>query len=105
MFFAQFADLPFFQFDSVEGWELQNLLTVARLMNDVDDPTQVNGLQRLHLNIRTGQDVSKSGSMTWEVSYRWLDAIYRTNDVLQFVAERDKYEEYNFGLRFVFRPQ
>ena len=55
------------------------------------------------LEIVSGQDVSKSGVTTLEATYRWIEGIRRANDALLFVAERDVYEEYNFGLRLVFR--
>ena len=55
------------------------------------------------LEILSGRDVSKAGVMTMEVSYRWLDDVIGTGDALHVVAERDRFEDINMGLRLVFR--
>ena len=51
----------------------------------------------------TGQDVSHAGVMTMEVTYRSIDHFWHDRDSVYIVAERDIYEEYNFGLRFVIK--
>lgn len=51
----------------------------------------------------TGREVSKSGLLTLEASYRWRDGIARPQDALYVVAERDVHNDVNIGLRFVFR--
>ena len=57
------------------------------------------------IEILSGREVSRSGVMTMEVSYRWLDGIARAQDALLLVAERDRFEDINMGLRFVFRSR
>jgi len=51
----------------------------------------------------TGRDVSKSGLLTMEATYKIREALLLDRDALFIVAERDRYEEYNIGLRFVLR--
>ncbi|MCP3920646.1 MAG: hypothetical protein GY711_34400 [bacterium] len=54
--------------------------------------------------LMTGQDVSKSGVATLEARYRTLDTwLKHQDDDVYIVAERDVFENYNLGLRFVFR--
>lgn len=55
------------------------------------------------LEINAGRDVSRSGTMTLEVSYRMKDAVPGPNDAIYLVAERDVWEDYNMGVRFVLR--
>mgnify|MGYP002629922239 CR=1 FL=1 len=60
------------------------------------------------LDFAIGQDVSKNGSESFEVSVRITDrmgkpAATRNARHTYLVAERDKYEDYNYGLRWVFR--
>jgi hypothetical protein len=51
----------------------------------------------------TGRDVSKGGSLTTEASVRVARGTFAEKDTLYLVGERDVYEEYNFGVRLLFR--
>ncbi len=55
------------------------------------------------LEISSGRDVSKAGAVTYEVTYRWRDGYPGADDAVYLVAERDVYEDYNMGVRFVLR--
>ncbi|MFT5051587.1 MAG: hypothetical protein ACI8QZ_003006 [Chlamydiales bacterium] len=55
------------------------------------------------LEIIQGREVSKSGTETTEASLRMRDGIWSDRDAFYLVGERDLYEEYNLGLRIVFR--
>ena len=55
------------------------------------------------LEIQTGRDVSKAGTLTLEISYRLRDEYPGPRDAVYLVAERDVYEDYNMGVRFVLR--
>lgn len=52
-----------------------------------------------------GRDVSETGVETTEVSFRLEKGMLHNSDVLYLVAEQDTFEDYNFGLRLVFRFQ
>lgn len=52
-----------------------------------------------------GQDVSENGVETTEASFRLEKGLLHNSDVLYLVAEQDTFEDYNFGLRLVFRFQ
>ena len=58
-------------------------------------------LDRFHFV--TGRDVSKGGSLTTEASVRVAQGTFVEKDTLFLVGERDVYEEYNFGVRILFR--
>jgi len=55
------------------------------------------------LEILSGQDVSKSGVSTLEVSYRVWEDVFGESDSVYVVGERDVYEDFNIGLRLLFR--
>jgi autotransporter translocation and assembly factor TamB len=55
------------------------------------------------LEISSGQDVSKAGVMTMEVTYRWKEGYPGKQGVVYLIAERDVFEDYNMGVRFVLR--
>lgn len=57
------------------------------------------------IEIVSGREVSKGGVMTMEVTYRWREEeeARGRGDAWLLVGERDVYEDYNMGLRFVFR--
>jgi hypothetical protein len=51
----------------------------------------------------TGQEVSRRGSLTTHGSFRMGDDVLREGDSLYMTGERDKYDEFNFGLKLLFR--
>ncbi len=55
------------------------------------------------LEITTGRDVTRQGSETVEASFRIADQVLRSNDALYLRGERDVYDEFNYGLRLLFR--
>ena len=57
------------------------------------------------LEILSGQDVSKSGVSTLEVSYRAWEKVFRESGSVYVVGERDVYEDVNIGLRLLFRSR
>ena len=57
------------------------------------------------LEISSGRDISKAGVVTLEVTYRWRDGSPDSESAVYLVAERDVYEDYNMGVRFVLRRQ
>lgn len=57
------------------------------------------------LVIVSGQEVSSTGLMTVEVSYRAFDDLLTNSDSVFVVGERDVYEDYNIGLRVMLRDE
>ncbi len=55
------------------------------------------------LEITSGRDVSKAGVMTLEVTYRWRGDEGPDQRTVYLVAERDSFEDFNMGVRFVLR--
>ena len=55
------------------------------------------------LDVSSGRDVSKAGVVTLEVTYRWREGATDERNAVYLVAERDVYEDYNMGVRFVLR--
>lgn len=53
--------------------------------------------------IVTGRDVTRQGSETVDASFRIADRVLRSNDSLYLRGERDVYDEFNYGLRLLFR--
>jgi translocation and assembly module TamB len=54
-------------------------------------------------DVVAGEDVSRSGSETIWVSFRVADDVVSTRDRLYLTAERDVFDKFNYGVRFVFR--
>lgn len=80
--------------------------TLSRWLAD-DGPIDEDTLLE-RLDFAFGQDVSKNGTETVDVAYRLTDKQglapeERNFRHLYLTAERDKYEDYNYGLRLVFR--
>ena len=55
------------------------------------------------LEVVTGRDISGSGVLTVEGTYRLREGFARESDALYVVLERDSYEDYGLGLRLVLR--
>ena len=55
------------------------------------------------LEVTSGRDVSGTGSLTLEASYKLRQGLARERDALYVVLERDSYEDYGLGLRLVVR--
>lgn len=55
------------------------------------------------LEFVSGRDVSKAGVLTMEATYKLREQLFGERDVVYIAAERDRYEDYNLGLRFVLR--
>ena len=55
------------------------------------------------IEVVTGRDVSKSGVLTLEASLLVRDRAFGREGGVYTVLERDAYEDYNLGLRFVVR--
>lgn len=55
------------------------------------------------LEVVTGRDVSRSGVLTVEATYKIREGLARDKDALYMVLERDAYEDYGLGLRLVLR--
>ena len=55
------------------------------------------------LEVTTGRDVSRSGTLTLEATYKLREGLARKRDAIYVVLERDSYEDYGLGLRFVLR--
>ncbi|MEM8709573.1 MAG: translocation/assembly module TamB domain-containing protein [Planctomycetota bacterium] len=55
------------------------------------------------LEVTTGRDVSRSGTLTVEATYKLREGFARQRDALYVVLERDSYEDYGLGLRLVLR--
>jgi autotransporter translocation and assembly factor TamB len=80
--------------------------TLARWFADDGPVDEDSVLERL--DFAFGQDVSKNGTETVDVAYRLTDKEglpeeRRNFRHLYLTAERDKFEDYNYGLRLVFR--
>ncbi len=55
------------------------------------------------LEVVSGQDVSRSGVLTVQATYRLREGLARDRDAVYLVMERDSFEDYNVGLRLVLR--
>ena len=66
-----------------------------------DDEDRESFLDRLE--VVTGRDVSRSGTVTVEATYKLREGFARDRDALYVVLERDTYEDYGLGLRLVLR--
>lgn len=55
------------------------------------------------LEVVTGRDVSRSGTVTVEATYKLREGLARKKDALYVVLERDAFEDYGLGLRLVLR--
>lgn len=55
------------------------------------------------LEVVTGRDVSRSGVLTVEATYKLKEGLARERDALYVVLERDSFEDYGLGLRLVLR--
>ena len=55
--------------------------------------------------IVVGEEVSKNGNETTEITFRLREDNLAANDTLYLTAERDVYEDINAGLRLLFRFQ
>ena len=51
----------------------------------------------------SGRDVSRSGVLTVQATYRLREGLARERDAIYLVMERDSFEDYNVGLRLVLR--
>jgi translocation and assembly module TamB len=67
--------------------------------NDLDSEESL--LERF--DIVTGRGISRQGNETIGAQYRLADDVVRDGDELYLVAERDIYDEFNAGIRIVFR--
>jgi translocation and assembly module TamB len=67
--------------------------------NDLDSEESL--LDRF--DVVTGRGISRQGNETIGAQYRLADSVLREGDELYLVAERDIYDEFNTGLRIVFR--
>ena len=77
----------------------KDLLT--QWMTGDEEPDEESFFERIEFV--SGSDVSKSGVMTTEASFRLRRGVVDEDDALYLVAERDVWEDYNMGLRLVFR--
>jgi len=80
--------------------------TLARLVGDNGPLDEDAVFERLEFAI--GEEVSKNGTETFEVVFRLTSKADKPKDRKDFrhaylAARRDKFEDYNFGLRWVFR--
>ncbi|MCB9916423.1 MAG: translocation/assembly module TamB domain-containing protein [Planctomycetes bacterium] len=80
--------------------------TLARWLAG-DGPTDEDSFVS-RFDLEAGRDVSKNGVETLEVSYRLTDkeglaSELRDRRNVYLVGERDRFEDYNYGLRLVFR--
>ncbi|MCP5021646.1 MAG: hypothetical protein GY930_07695 [bacterium] len=57
------------------------------------------------LEFTTGREVSDSGLGTLEAMFRLKGDVSGRGKALWITAERDRYEDINFGLRFILRPR
>jgi hypothetical protein len=55
------------------------------------------------LEVVSGRDVSRSGVLTVQATYRLREGLARERDAVYLVMERDSFEDYNVGLRLVLR--
>ena len=55
------------------------------------------------LEVTTGRDVSRTGTLTLEATYKIREGLARERDAIYVVLERDSYEDYGLGLRLVVR--
>jgi len=55
------------------------------------------------LEVVSGRDVSRSGVLTMQATYRLREGLARERDAVYLVMERDSFEDYNVGLRLVLR--
>lgn len=58
-------------------------------------------LDRFELNI--GQEITKKGDTTIEAQFRLADNVIMNEDALYLMTEKDAYDDFNAGLRLVFR--
>jgi len=78
---------------------------LTRWLSKGGDPEDSSWVDRFE--IVRGRDVSENGVETTEASFRVLGGEDLPGDLrtLYLVAEQDSFEDYNYGLRFVFRFQ
>ncbi len=55
------------------------------------------------LQVTSGRDVSRTGTLTLEATYKIREGLARKRDAIYVVLERDSYEDYGLGLRLVVR--
>ncbi|MDT8334823.1 MAG: translocation/assembly module TamB domain-containing protein, partial [Desulfurivibrionaceae bacterium] len=67
--------------------------------NDLDSDKSL--LDRF--DVVVGRGISRQGNETIGAQYRLADSVMRDGDELYLVAERDVYDEFNTGVRIVFR--
>ena len=60
-------------------------------------------LDRLQLDI--GRDITQQGERTIEARFLLKEGLLRENDAVYLSAEKDIWDDYNGGLRFIFRFQ
>jgi translocation and assembly module TamB len=69
--------------------------------NDLD--AEESRLERFDVVI--GRGISRQGNETIGAQYRLADDVIKDGDELYLVAERDVYDEFNTGIRIVFKFQ
>ena len=68
------------------------------------EPSEEEGLLD-RLEITTGREVSESGLGTLEAMFRLSEQAAKERRALWITAERDRFEDMNFGLRWTWRPR
>ncbi len=54
-------------------------------------------------DVDVGRDVSQKGEETIEAKFRIQEGVFRPTSTLYLTGERDRYDDYNVGMRLVFR--
>ncbi len=74
---------------------------LARIFHGDEPPSDEAILERFHIEV--GRDITRSGDETIEAELWLTDDLIRTGDRLYITSEKDIYDDFNLGLKIVFR--
>ncbi|ADH86808.1 translocation/assembly module TamB domain-containing protein [Desulfurivibrio alkaliphilus] len=74
---------------------------LARIFHGDEPPSDEAILERFHIDV--GRNITRSGDETIEAELRLVDDLIRPGDRLFITSEKDIYDDFNIGLKIVFR--
>ena len=74
---------------------------LARIFHGDDPPSDEAILERFHIDV--GRDITRRGDETIEAELRLVDDLIRPGNRLFITSEKDVYDDFNIGLKIVFR--
>ena len=74
---------------------------LAGLFHGDEPPSDESILERFHLEV--GRDITRGGDETIEAELRLIDDLFRPGDRLFITGEKDIYDDFNVGVKLVFR--